>query len=87
MEPAATIIKELGGPSEVSRICGVHRTRVSNWMRPSAAGGTGGVIPQKHHRAIINAWRERHIDRSAEDLLPIDKEVVAPPFPNAVGAA
>ena len=31
MEPAATIIKRLGGPTAVAQIAGVHRTRVSNW--------------------------------------------------------
>lgn len=70
MEPAASIIKRLGGPGEVSRIAGVHRTRVSNWKRPKDAGGTGGVIPFCHAPALIAAAKEKGIDLSADDFLP-----------------
>lgn len=72
MEPARTIITDLGGPTAVARICGVHRTRVSNWMRPRKVGGTGGIIPQKHHRVILNELHKLGIKKSAEDLLPLD---------------
>ncbi|MBR7654848.1 helix-turn-helix domain-containing protein [Brucella intermedia GD04153] len=70
MEPAKTIITTLGGPSAVATIAGVHRTRVSNWMRPKEAGGTGGVIPFKHVPALIGAAREKGISISADDFLP-----------------
>lgn len=51
---------------------GVHRTRVSNWKRPRSKGGTGGVIPQRHHVALIAAARERGVALSADDLLAAD---------------
>jgi hypothetical protein len=70
MEPARTIIKALGGPSEVAKITGVHRTRVSNWMRAKDAGGTSGRIPQNHHRAILAAAASRGLSFTADDLLP-----------------
>ena len=70
MEPAKTIIKTLGGPSAVAAIAGVHRTRVSNWMRPKDAGGTGGVIPFKHVPALLNAAREKGLTIGADDFLP-----------------
>jgi len=70
MEPAQTIVRKLGGPSEVAAIAGVHRTRVSNWMRPKDSGGTGGTIPLKHVRALIEAAKERGLDLSANDFLP-----------------
>lgn len=69
-EPAKSIISDLGGPSAVARICGCHRTRVSNWQRAKSKGGTGGRIPQDHHRAILAELRARGIERSAESLLP-----------------
>jgi hypothetical protein len=72
MEPAASIIKTLGGPSRVAEIVGVHRTRVSNWMRAKAVGGTGGRIPQNHHIAILRAAREQGKDITAESLLQQD---------------
>ena len=77
LEPAASIIRRLGGPSKVAAILGVHRTRVSNWMRPKNRGGTGGVIPLNHHRAVIEASRVAGVPLGAEDLLPIE-EAIAP---------
>lgn len=71
MEPAASIIAELGGPTKVAKIAGVHPTRVSNWKRAKAVGGTGGRIPQSHHRVILRAAQEAGIGWiTAESLLP-----------------
>ncbi|AII27772.1 hypothetical protein B9J07_12910 [Sinorhizobium sp. LM21] len=75
MEPASTIITNLGGPSEVSRITGAHRTRVSNWKRAKEDGGTGGVIPFKHVPALLEAAKARGVKLSADDFLP--KKVAA----------
>ncbi|CAN2532568.1 hypothetical+protein [Methylocapsa aurea] len=58
LEPAASIIHVLGGDTEVSRLVGVHRTRVSNWKRAKEHGGTGGFIPQRHHQTILASARE-----------------------------
>jgi hypothetical protein len=69
MEPASTIITKLGGPSKVAAIVGVHPTRVSNWKRPKSVGGTGGRIPQNHHRALLRAAQERGISEITADLL------------------
>ncbi len=70
MEPARTIIARLGGPTKVSGIAGVHRTRVSNWARRKEDGGTGGVIPFKHVPALLAAARSAGISLSADDFLP-----------------
>jgi hypothetical protein len=75
MEPAQTIIRKFGGPSAVSTIVGVHRTRVSNWQRAKRSGGTGGIIPQKHHRKLIDYALERGINLSADEFLPPRGEV------------
>ena len=75
MEPATTIIRKLGGPTKVSAIVGIHRTRVSSWQRSKASGGTGGRIPQSHYRAILRAASLAGItDITAERLIPIDNE-------------
>jgi len=73
MEPAASIIKALGGPNKVAEITGVHRTRVWNWTRPRKPGagksdGTGGLIPHRHHAAILRAARAQQIDLTAESF-------------------
>ncbi len=71
MNPAELIIEKLGGPSKVSKEVGVHRTRVSNWKRPREAGGTGGVIPQKHIPVLISMARREGIELSAQDFFPL----------------
>lgn len=77
MEPASSIVSKFGGPSKLATILNVHRTRVSNWTRPKEAGGSGGRIPQAHHRTILSIARERELDIAAEDLLPREKEAPA----------
>jgi len=71
MEPAQSIITKLGGPSVVAREVGVHRTRVSNWSRPREKGGTGGLVPQKHHRALLDLAQQQGVELSAADFLPL----------------
>jgi monoamine oxidase len=73
MEPAFNIVTRLGGPSVVARIAGVHRTRVSNWMRPKEKGGTGGRIPQDHHRSLLEYAREHGVALTAEDFIPNER--------------
>lgn len=70
MEPAATIIKLLGGDTAVAAITGVHRTRVANWKRERDVGGTGGVIPFRHVPALLKAAKERGKPLAADDFLP-----------------
>lgn len=82
MEPAATIIKLLGGDTAVAAITGVHRTRVANWKRERDVGGTGGVIPFRHVPALIKAARDQGKPLSADDFLPIVQ--TRAPAPKAV---
>ena len=70
MEPARSIVTKFGGPSAVAAIVGVHRTRVSNWMRPREKGGTGGLLPQKYHPALLEHAASHEIELKAEDFLP-----------------
>lgn len=70
MEPAAHIIEKLGGDTRVSQIVGVHRTRVSNWKRPKASGGTDGMIPFKHVPKLLSAASTMGVRLTADDFLP-----------------
>lgn len=74
LEPASSIIAALGGPSKVAAVVGVHPTRVSNWKRARASGGTGGTIPQAHHLAVLRLAKERGVEIGADDLLPRDAQ-------------
>ena len=77
MEPAQTIISLLGGPKAVSSAVGVHRTRVSNWKRPKAAGGTDGLIPQRHHRTLLDLAESKDVPLCADDFLPAKVDAAA----------
>ncbi len=70
MEPAQTIVAKLGGPAVVSQIVGIHRTRVSNWRRPRAKGGTDGLIPQTYHLQLIDYAASQGITLTGDDFLP-----------------
>lgn len=70
MEPAHSIIAKLGGPGVISAMVGIHRTRVSNWRRPRAKGGTNGLIPQTYHLQLIDYAAAQGIILTADDFLP-----------------
>ena len=76
-EPAGTIVTKLGGPSIVAGIALVHRTRVSNWMRPKEKGGTGGLIPQRYHRTLLDYAASNSIALTADEFLPPRQAVAA----------
>jgi hypothetical protein len=84
MEPAQTIITKLGGVSVVAAALGVHRTRVSNWQRPREKGGTGGLVPQRHHRALLDFALERGKALTAEEFLPPLKDAPSTGEPREV---
>ena len=62
LDPAASIIRKLGGASETARICGVHRSQPGRWMRPLDNKGTGGFIPARHQPVILRHARAQGID-------------------------
>jgi hypothetical protein len=69
LEPAATIVSRLGGDTAVAGIVSVHRTRVANWKRPKEKGGTGGLIPQRYHRSLLDHAAANALELSADDFL------------------
>ncbi len=70
MEPASTIIERLGGEAKVSEITGMAFTAPYRWQHEKSKGGTGGLIPQSHHRALLDYAEQNNIRLSAEDFLP-----------------
>jgi len=77
MEPASTIIKRLGGEAKVSEITGMAFTAPYRWQHEKTKGGTGGLIPQNHHRALLDYAEQNNIRLSAEDFLPPRAPVAA----------
>lgn len=71
MEPARTIIERFGGPAVVSQITGTAYTAPYRWQHAREKGGTGGLIPQKHHLRLLEHARANGIELSASDFLPV----------------
>lgn len=69
MNPAGRIIERLGGEAQVAFITGTAYTAPYRWQAARAKGGTGGLIPQRHHRRLIDYARARGIPLSAEEFL------------------
>jgi hypothetical protein len=73
MEPASTVIRLCGGPNAVSKVVGVHRTRVWNWTVERERGGTGGLIPQKHHAKILAFAMDNKIPLGPEHFVQLPR--------------
>lgn len=69
LEPARSVISKLGGVDTVALATGAHRTRVFRWMYPSSRGGTGGLIPQRHIRTLLDYAASKHVKLSPADFL------------------
>lgn len=72
MEPAHSIIAKFNGPTAMSKLLGIHRTRVHSWKRPKEAGGTGGIVPQKYHVALLQHAKANGLDLRPEHFLPVE---------------
>jgi hypothetical protein len=70
MEPAATIIGKLGGAKIVAAITGRATTAPYRWQYARQKGGTGGLIPQKYHRLLLDYAWQHGIALRATDFMP-----------------
>lgn len=69
-EPAKSIIARLGGEVKVVTILGCGETAPYTWQY-ECPKGTGGLIPQKHHLALLDYAQENGIPLSPADFLPV----------------
>jgi hypothetical protein len=70
LEPANSIMAKFGGPAKVAELVAVGPVAAYLWRFPRERNGTGGLIPQKYHRLLLEAAKLRRIPLSAEDFLP-----------------
>jgi len=82
MEPAKTIISKFAKPDEgltgeavISRITETAYTAPYRWQQPREKGGTGGLIPQRHHPRLLTYAKENGIELAPGDFLPRSEEV------------
>ena len=52
-EPAATVIRALGGVRALATALKLTPEAVSQWNRPAIHGGTSGFVPEKHWKRIV----------------------------------
>lgn len=71
-EPAASLIKKLGGLTAVAQITGKSVTQVQRWRLPKEKGGTGGAVPRWHAQKIFAAASERGIEVKADELIAME---------------
>jgi hypothetical protein len=69
MDPATAIIKKLGGEAKVAAIVGRALSAPYRWQHEKSRGGTGGLIPQAHHRALLDYAAVHGIGLAAEEFL------------------
>jgi hypothetical protein len=69
LQPAARVIRRLGGEQQVATIAGIAITGPYRWQQAKARGGTGGLIPQRHHRVLLNYARDHKIKITARDFI------------------
>ncbi|MBK8255650.1 MAG: hypothetical protein IPK82_23670 [Polyangiaceae bacterium] len=65
-EPAATIIREVGGPRVAAEIAGVATIQAYRWMWSEGDGGTGGYIPARRAQKLFDWARVNGKDLPAE---------------------
>ena len=67
-EPAATIIRMLGGAEVVAESSGVCTSAPYRWQSEKKLKGTGGYIPYKHHAALLRLARKRGVKLDPQDF-------------------
>lgn len=76
LEPAYSLILKFGGPEgklsrgieAVAQITGADPTRVYRWMRSREAGGTGGMIPNRHVEKLLAHARKKRLSVEPGDF-------------------
>lgn len=69
LEPAHTVIARFGGSGPLARRLGLDRSAVHRWALPRARTGTGGLIPSRYHRRLLELAAAEGIALSALDLI------------------
>jgi hypothetical protein len=77
LDPALSIIAQLGGATNVSKALGVSYSQVRKWTWSKERGGTGGLIPQRHHIPVLDLARALNKPLVASDFLPSRNSEIA----------
>lgn len=70
LEPAATIVRKLGGVRRVAEIIDRHPMSVYRWGATKKRGGFDGMVPIKYQPTLIAAARAGGIALIPDDFFP-----------------
>ncbi len=78
-EPAHTVLARFGGAGPLSRLLGLDRSTVHRWALPKSRGGSGGLVPAKHHQRLLALATAQEVTLSAADLVGTANVAGEPP--------
>lgn len=58
----------------MSKITGTSFTAPYRWQHAREKGGTGGLIPQRYHRTLLEYAQQNQIELAADEFLEISKD-------------
>lgn len=70
-EPAFSVIEKLGGKTAVAGRLKLDKSTLSRWCQMPPAG-TGGMIPQRYWRELIEMAQESNVDLAVRELVAVE---------------
>ena len=83
VDPAATVLTRFGGAGPLAQLLRLDRSAVHRWALPKHRGGSGGLIPARHHQRLLALAAEQGIALTAADLIGAPPAAEASPEPRA----
>lgn len=77
MQPARSVVEQLGGCREVARALGIAPSTVSRWIAPKSRQNLGGRIPQTYWVSLLALAKRNGKPLTVAQLAGIDGEVSA----------
>jgi len=78
-DPALTVLARFGGAGPLSRLLGLDRSAVHRWALPKSRGGSGGLVPAKHHLRLLALARAEGVALTAAELVGAPTVAGEPP--------
>ena len=69
VDPATTVLARFGGAGPLAQLLRLDRSAVHRWALPKHRGGSGGLIPARHHQRLLILAAQHGITLTAADLV------------------
>lgn len=70
MNVASRVIEKFGGAYQLAELLGCRPSTIYRWTYPTEEGGTGGLVPQRHHVALLKLAKHHNVKLRPADLYP-----------------